>query len=233
MHRVPAAAEKVSAYNLFTWICKKNLNFHRSKNDFMKKVLLSVLTLAFAVAGFAATITISSPGFSFSPANPTINSGDTIIFDVGSIHTATEVSFSTWNSNDPTPVTGFNFGPGTHELTGLSVGTHYFVCQNHVSSMGMKGTITVQAVSTVKTKTGESDLFKIFPNPAKDNIFFDAKDLDVKKITITDITGKIVKEVTPGKNSTKISILDLAEGEYLFSLYTKTDEVFMKKFIKK
>ncbi|MDB5227252.1 MAG: hypothetical protein JWN78_1445 [Bacteroidota bacterium] len=199
----------------------------------MKKVLLSILTLILSAAGFAATITISTPGFEFSPANPTINFGDTIVFDVGSIHTATEVASSTWSSNQPTPVTGFNFGPGSHELTGLSVGTHYFVCQNHVSSMFMKGTITVQAVSGIKTKTGESDLFKIFPNPAKDNIYFDVKDLDVKKITITDIEGKIVKEISLGKNSNKISILDLADGEYLFSVYTKKEEIFIKKFVKK
>lgn len=198
----------------------------------MKKVLLSVLSLIFYATGLAATITISTPGFEFSPANPTINFGDTIIFDVGSIHTATEVSSTTYGLNQGTPVTGFNFGPGTHELTGLSVGTHYYVCQNHVG-MGMKGIITVNAVSGVKTKTAESNLFKLFPNPAKDNIYFDVKDLDVKKITITDVEGKIVKDITPGKNTDKISILDLSNGEYIFSVYTKKEEVFIKKFVKK
>ncbi len=91
--------------------------------------------------------TISTTGSdTFSPATLTVDAGDVITFNVGSLHTATQVDKAVWDANGTTPLTGgFNFAPGTHTYTvqASDAGkTLWYVCQNHVS-MGMKGRIVV------------------------------------------------------------------------------------------
>ncbi len=88
------------------------------------------------------TVTVSSPGFSFSPASVTIRAGDTVNFVLAGIHDAVEVSKATWDANGNASNGGFRipFGGGSHTFT--QPGTYYYVCEPH-ASMGMKGTIIV------------------------------------------------------------------------------------------
>jgi|GEM_PF-2972667 len=106
--------------------------------------------------GWGTTHTVSSSGLTFSPNTITITAGDTVIFVLGSIHDAVEVSQATWNANGITRNGGFAvpFGGGSTVLT--VVGTHYYVCENH-GPMGMKGIITVNpAPPPLNTITVES-----------------------------------------------------------------------------
>ncbi len=117
----------------------------------MKYFLCAFALLAAGVftAG-GTTHTIMNSGFTFSPTTLTVGEGDTIVFSLASIHTAREVSQSTWNVNGTTPVGGgFDLpdGGGTVVITG--VGVHYYVCVPH-ASIGMKGTITVNPVTDVR-----------------------------------------------------------------------------------
>src|SRR5437899_1158548 len=99
-----------------------------------KKQLLFFLLLT-SIAGFSATINITASNsiFSFSQPNVTISFGDIVHFTLGSLHDAVEVSQTTWNNNSTGPVTGFQVGfGGNADVTGLSVGTHWYVCQAHV-----------------------------------------------------------------------------------------------------
>jgi plastocyanin len=195
------------------------------------KNLVFTWIMALTAGAFATRHTINTSGFSFTPDEVSILQGDTIVFNVESIHTATEVSQSTWNANGTTSNGGFNFNSGNNQLlTNLTPGVHYYVCLNH-ASMGMKGTITVEAATGVK-KFVDSKLLYIFPNPAKDYIFYEAKELDIKKITITSVDGKVSKEIIPGRNTVKVLISDLPDNVYLFSAYTKKDEMYMKEFVK-
>lgn len=110
----------------------------------MKKIFYTILLLLFASHSFATVWTISTSGFAFTPDSITIMEGDTVTFVLGSGHNAQEVSQSTWNANSAGPVTGFQTNYGvTEDVTGLSAGTHYYVCGNHAGS-GMKGLIIVQ-----------------------------------------------------------------------------------------
>ncbi len=117
----------------------------------MKNIYLSILLLFsifISAPVFSSTTTITATGLSFVPTPITIVSGDTVNFSIGGSHNVVEVSFSTWSVNGNTPlVGGFNlpFGGGIlTSATGLSVGTHYYVCSPHASS-GMKGIINVGA----------------------------------------------------------------------------------------
>ncbi|MBK7966307.1 MAG: hypothetical protein IPK10_14175 [Bacteroidetes bacterium] len=72
--------------------------------------------------------------------------GDTVTFSINGSHDAREVSQTTWNANSSAALLGgfqVPFGGGTLFPAQLGVGTHYYVCTNHIS-MGMKGTIIVQ-----------------------------------------------------------------------------------------
>ncbi|HLF13400.1 MAG TPA: plastocyanin/azurin family copper-binding protein [Bacteroidota bacterium] len=87
--------------------------------------------------------TVTTSGFTFSPATLTITDGDTVVFVLSGIHDAMEVSQATWNVNGSTPLAGgFSVPFGGGEIVPSGTGTHYYVCENHVLS-GMKGRIIV------------------------------------------------------------------------------------------
>ena len=111
----------------------------------MKKNIAFVLALVYAVSTFSNVTTIVSSGFTFSPSSANISAGDSVLFQLASIHNAVEVSQATWNADGTTPLAGgfsLPHGGGLVLPAQLTPGIHYYVCQPH-ASMGMKGTITV------------------------------------------------------------------------------------------
>lgn len=99
---------------------------------------------------FATTTTVTNSGNTFVPADITITQGDTVNFSITNAHDVVEVSQATYNANGNTSNGGFSlpFGGGT--LIGLAPGTYYYVCTPH-ASLGMKGTITVNAAPSTGT----------------------------------------------------------------------------------
>lgn len=81
----------------------------------------------------------------FSPEDLTIAVGDCVSFVMSETHNAIEVSQESYESLDGAALDGgFQVQLGeTAEVYFAEAGTHYYVCQPHVS-MGMIGTITVQ-----------------------------------------------------------------------------------------
>ncbi len=110
----------------------------------MKSLLTLMLLVAFAVCSAQATKhTVTVSGLTFSPATLTITEGDTVVFILSALHSALEVSQSTWDANGATPLGGgFSVPFGGGEAVPVGTGTHYYVCTNHVIS-GMKGRIIV------------------------------------------------------------------------------------------
>ena len=110
------------------------------------KILLTLLLLSTSLTGFSTVWTVNSVGNTFSPANTTVTVGDTINFVIANMHDVIEVSQTTWNANDNSPLPGgFStpYGGGMVYSASLAVGTHYYVCEPHASA-GMKGKIIVQ-----------------------------------------------------------------------------------------
>lgn len=114
----------------------------------MNKLLLSIALLLAMCNIYATTWTVTNSGNSFTPDLITITQGDTVLFQLQGSHNAQEVDVNTYNSNGNSPIIGFqtNFGGG--QVTGLTVGTHYYVCSPH-ASMGMKGRIIVLPPPTI------------------------------------------------------------------------------------
>ncbi|HEY9113902.1 MAG TPA: T9SS type A sorting domain-containing protein [Bacteroidales bacterium] len=143
----------------------------------MKKILLSFLLLSIALTGFSETWTIVNEGFTFSPNNLEIKLGDSVVFDLGVIHNAVEVSQETWEANGNTPLEGgfsVPFGGGLVDPSMLTAGTHYYVCTPHAEG-GMKGMIVVQLPAETMTIVNEG--FAFSPDsiniPLGYNILFD------------------------------------------------------------
>ncbi len=179
-------------------------------------VTLLVLALTTAVV-FPATRTISSSGSSFSPATLTITVGDDIIFNLESAHNAVEVSQATWNANGSTALSGgfeVAFGGGTVSASFLTVGTHYYVCQSHVSS-GMKGTIVVQNITGIEDRSLPPG-FSVYPNPAHTSITIAAEENNSgNNLYISDLAGRIVATINPDQGKITVDISGLARGTYL------------------
>ncbi|MCX6173705.1 MAG: T9SS type A sorting domain-containing protein [Ignavibacteriales bacterium] len=124
----------------------------------MKKTFIVLLiTLTATSISFSKTYIINNSGTSFSPGSITINVGDTVKFVLESIHNAREVSQATWNANGTTSNGGFDLPNGGGIVVLNQVGIHYYVCVPH-ASFGMKGTITVNNATDVKT------ISEIIPN---------------------------------------------------------------------
>ncbi|WP_379966480.1 T9SS type A sorting domain-containing protein [Epilithonimonas sp. UC225_85] len=68
---------------------------------------------------------------------------------------------------------------------------------------------------------------KIYPNPAKDNINFSE---EIRNIKITDLSGKIVKQISNSDKS--INVSKLVKGTYIITAVSKSGETINKKFIK-
>lgn len=175
----------------------------------MKKFTLLFFFLSAGFSAYCTTWTVTTPGFNFSPPTLTIASGDTVVFDIGFEHNAVEVSMTTWNSNGATPLAGgFSVPLGGGEVSGLSVGTHFYVCQPH-SSMGMKGMIIVEQSTAVDEGSAPS-AFSIYPNPSGGKIYLTGNSVDISdfQVEIFDTQGvRILERSRIG--SQEISTLDI------------------------
>ena len=81
----------------------------------------------------------------FTPEDLSIAVGDCVNFVMSNTHNAIEVSQESYENRDGTPLEdGFQVDFGeTQEVYFGEAGTHYYVCQPHIS-MDMIGTITVE-----------------------------------------------------------------------------------------
>ena len=158
----------------------------------MKKSLLFVALISTTSAAvYCAQHTITNSGFTFTPDYIEINPGDTVIFSLGQIHDAVEVSEETWNANENTRNGGFVVPFGGGQITLSTIGIHYYVCEPH-ASLGMKGRINVIGPSEISSVTNPVEKVRIYPNPATDNITLEytLTNPGLVSIKVNDITGR-------------------------------------------
>jgi plastocyanin len=185
--------------------------------------LLILLCIVFfnSKSGFCTHHTISATNsqFVFTPSTLNAQVGDTIIFSLGSIHSALEVSQPTWDANGNTPLSGgFSLPSGGGSIVVTEAKTYYYVCGVHYY-MGMKGTITV-------TGTGFENIQKVVathavtPNPATSGITISPRlPLDKKNdFRIFDITGKCICQKDNVVASQYIDVSAMAAGAYFVAV---------------
>ena len=75
-----------------------------------------------------------------------------------------------------------------------------------------------------------SDNIKMYPNPAKDQLFVESTDEENSEIQLTDLTGKVILKEICTKNCT-ILLVTLQNGIYLVNLYKQNSLVSTKKIV--
>ncbi len=205
----------------------------------MKNIILVLFISLFNVFGWGTNFTIINAGTAqspvFSPSTITITQNDNVIFTLSSFHDAVEVSLDTWNADGISPIIGFQvpFGGGTLAGSQLSVGTHYFVCENH-GPMGMKGSIIVTAFSGIINHEVQDDIL-VYPNPAKDNISVqvDPASLKVVEIKLFNFQGKLVsvllsKTEISGFYRQSFSLKNTTPGIYFVQILSDETTTYQK-----
>lgn len=198
------------------------------------RILLSVLLLLISSLGFSKTWTVTNQGSAFKPSDITINSGDTVVFDIATTHNVEEVSKAIYDANSNTPLPGFSlpYGGGTLLPSQLTVGTHYYVCTPH-TVWGMKGTITVKGTTGVESikkqtvvlvyPTSSSGLFHVAVDGMNSN--------NNQSAEVYSIAGQMVYQSRILNQNFDIDLSQSKEGVYLMIIRNGGESV-VKRIIK-
>ena len=169
------------------------------------KIILSLmLAVGFYSMILSETVTVTNSGNIFTPDEITVNQGDTVIFSLGTMHNAVEVSQTTWNANGNTSNGGFSVGYSGGEVIMNTPGTFYYVCIPH-ATLGMKGIITVTGTVTSldqgsNVESNSENILNVWPNPVSDimTLTFNVRKQSRVSIDLIDITGSTVQNIVKG-----------------------------------
>jgi len=203
----------------------------------MKKFLLiGIWVLGINSLIAQQTYTISISGFTFDPAELTVEIGDTVFFNGSANHPVLEVSLDTWNANATTAlVNGFAFPTGVGKVAFDAAGMHYYVCTNHVASSGMKGTILVTTPTSIKSVSGGIN-FSLYPVPLNGNnlnLKFDKNTSENIDISIYNVIGLELVNLKnqSGRQDLSIDCSNFSKGAYLIRI-KQGDRYATSRFIK-
>jgi plastocyanin len=205
----------------------------------MKKFyILMLLTVIAVSAAYPAKHVVTNNMNSFSPAEITINVGDTVVFTIGGSHNAVEVSKETYDAKGNTSNNGFSVGFGGGSVAFTNAGTYYYVCQPH-ASLGMRGIIHVVTPSSVNEIAETSRGISLYPNPASNyvSISYTLTEASVVSIDLVSISGAVVKSVqevaeNPGIQHYTLDMPDdIHAGVYFIRIYTNKQELVQKLII--
>ena len=173
----------------------------------MKKIYLILFTCLAFLNSKATSFTVNISGFSYSPSSLTVTVGDVITIGASGIHPLVQVDAAAFAAPSNTAMAGgWGVQSATYTFTVATVGTIYYVCQNHYLS-GMKGSITVNATGVVEN-TAFINQFNLYPNPAQNNvqIGFNLTNSSNVSVKLFNLLGQEVSVLTPNTF--------LAEGNY-------------------
>lgn len=209
----------------------------------MKKYLFFVIFALYSGFAVCTTVTIGNTGFAFTPADVTINFGDTVNFQLGEIHNAVEVSEATWLENGSTALPGFSLPFGGGQVTDLAAGVHFYVCTPHASG-GMKGKITVTPSSGTDDFVMGKEQISIYPNPThgKFTLQFKGSDNQVgswsgndqqTSLEIFSILGEKVYDLREINSQTpdEIDLSTVTDGIYFVRINDRKN-VYTQKLVK-
>jgi plastocyanin len=205
----------------------------------MKKIYTILLLTIVTVCMKATSYTITTSGFTYSPATLTVTVGDVVTIVANGTHPLAEVSQTTWNANGTATLsTGFGSKTSNYTFTITSATDIYYVCTNHVS-MGMKGMITVSTVG-VKEQNDMIGNINLFPNPAKDkfSVKFNSSENGIVTAKLYSVCGQEVeslavnKEFNAGTTTLNFDLQNnIPAGVYFVQLNYNSKKVIRKLII--
>lgn len=217
--------------NIFIHYFATDTSFHIiTSNQTIMKLRLLFLSLfsLVTVALHATTLTITVKNYSFTPADATINLGDTILFSwVNGEHTTTSTGIpsgaASWDRHINSANTSYTYVPTV-------AGTYNYQCTPHVT-MGHVGKFTVNGTSSISDYNVTRNIFEVYPNPAQSVLNISLNQVaKTSSILITDITGKQViaqPEIKTAKLSFNIG--NLPAGVYFVRLI-QDGKTYTRKF---
>ncbi len=183
----------------------------------------------FYVVNFCATDTSASVGpFAFTSAsgpitaafgetvNPATLPSQTVDFDASASVGATSYA---WDFGDGNTGTGVN---PSHPYTTNGIFTVKLTITGDCGIDSVSKAITTAGISLEENRLGRS--LELYPNPARStvNVSFDAESSGDARITVLDLSGRIVMEVQEanlnGKYKGSLDIRTLAKGTYMLKI---------------
>ena len=89
----------------------------------------------------------------------------------------------------------------------------------------------ISAATTGIREASATDMVSIFPNPAQSMMNYRSTE-EIVEITISDIAGKIIKQIDASGNEGQIFVSDLSNGLYLMRMEGKSGNAQNLRFIK-
>ena len=185
----------------------------------LKKTVLLLTGISFAVITHATIITVTVANFSFSPSSFSATVGDTVMWmwTAGS-HTTTSLTVpagaASWNNPMNSSNTMFNY-----VIT--QPGNYTYWCAIHTTSM--EGSFTAKAALGVPVVSNSvKDFVTVFPNPVSGmlNMHLNVS-IDNEELIISDISGKEMLRQNPASIDNAINVSTWQKGVYFYSLRRK------------
>jgi plastocyanin len=171
----------------------------------MKKIITPVLFLICVIVAMSAkatTHTVTVGDFAFSPAQMTVNLGDTILFQwVTGSHTTTSTNIPSGAASWDNPMTS---AAPTFTYIPAVIGTYNYKCTPH-ESMGMVGTFDVVKPTSVPAVTASVQQLTVSPNPASNRVQVSTS-LKNPSIQLLDVSGKLVRQMPVMNNNGQIML---------------------------
>lgn len=196
------------------------------KKRLILNCLLSSFSFLFSIESYSQTVhNINALSMSFSPANITIDVGDTVRWTrVTGVHNVNGTN-STYPSNPESFGNALSGSWTTFDHKFLAAGTYNYRCDQHFGS-GMTGTITVQELGIQEIDNAEN-FIKIFPNPSNNSISISfIQDVYLEEYEIHDLNGYPMQK---GKFTAEIELDLLNSGYYILIL--KGDKILRTKIL--
>ncbi|MDD2199376.1 MAG: T9SS type A sorting domain-containing protein, partial [Bacteroidales bacterium] len=111
-----------------------------------------------------------------------------------------------------------------------SVGTHYDIIGLIMYGYG-EYSLNYRIPSDIIESTGigviNGEEVRIYPNPASEMLYIDTP-FEFDRVSITDISGKVVLEQTNNNTVSGINISSLAAGSYFIKIEKQNESTFIK-----
>ncbi|MBN2637187.1 MAG: T9SS type A sorting domain-containing protein [Prolixibacteraceae bacterium] len=197
-----------------------------TKSTNIPLVLLLVIFSYASVAQTKHTVEVSNN--KFTPKQLTIRAGDTVEWkNIQGSHNVNGTT-STYSSNPES--FGNSVGSNwTYSYVFNTPGTYDYRCDPHIA-FGMVGSIVVEATTGIENIL-TSGSFKMFPNPAREQVTIEFENLSSPDVLIKfyNLTGKTVfSEMYPADIRIEINIEQMVSGIYFVELSDATNRKMVK-----
>lgn len=186
----------------------------------MKHFLFLLSMVGLLNASAQTTHELHMTGEEFIPDTVLMLPGDSVylVFDTTG-HSMVQVSMQSWLAEEPDTLIGFSMGFGTpnpgdfHTFVMDSLGTFYFVCEQHPDEKGLL------MVGPEFTSISDQHIpgFKVFPQPATDIMRIEDPAVSYSSVRIDDDHGRPVRLI-PMKISSNFDVSGFAAGIYFLTL---------------